>query len=586
MAENVLETRIQLRYGTYSQWMNSDVILKQGEAAICAFPYSNTIIPSDTRPEHTPPAIGIKIGDGYSYFYQLPWVQAIAADVYSWAKEPQPPERTYTAQDIVGLQSFVENLIQGDVNVTIAPRIYSITRGTGTNINKYYLQYKENNEESQWIVDTSSYIDVSEFAKIVNWIGAEIDDYIDLADRTESHIQYDLDRIKYTDSTSQGQFVTAVSQEKGKINVTKKNLSFSDIKETLPVTQGGTGLTNIPENSVLVGNGEETLRSIPLIDTLNNSESLVTSYGIKSYIDNKTAGLEGAMHFIGESTIAINNGDSVNPQIPGYNFSSAQLGDVILSGSKEFVWAGGYWSLLGDEGSYAIKGSIKDVDIAPDAEIAQSKIANLSNSFNEKVDKIDGKQLSSNDFTDEFKQKLQNIPENAQPNVIEHILLNGNEIPPTQVGELQKAVNLQVKEFDDISKEKLDNIQPNAQVNKIEKIIFDGVEITPNENKTVSFTSNPHTEHENVIEVIKVNGIEQTPNANKEINIIIDQEALNLNVVAGAQIPGLDNTKVEVEQLNKKLQLERIAVSGDIKDLKQTADTYIILDCGSSTEVI
>ena len=37
MAENVLPTRLLLRYATYSQWMNSNVILKKGEAAIAIF---------------------------------------------------------------------------------------------------------------------------------------------------------------------------------------------------------------------------------------------------------------------------------------------------------------------------------------------------------------------------------------------------------------------------------------------------------------------------------------------------------------------------------------------------------------------
>jgi len=49
--------------------MNSDVILKQGEAAICAFPNNRSIAGSNITPENTPPAIGIKIGDGSSYFY-------------------------------------------------------------------------------------------------------------------------------------------------------------------------------------------------------------------------------------------------------------------------------------------------------------------------------------------------------------------------------------------------------------------------------------------------------------------------------------------------------------------------------------
>ena len=70
MAGNVLETRIQLRYGTYDQWMNSSTILMLGEAAICSFPNDNTIDSlSNSSSSHTPPAIGIKIGDGRSYFY-------------------------------------------------------------------------------------------------------------------------------------------------------------------------------------------------------------------------------------------------------------------------------------------------------------------------------------------------------------------------------------------------------------------------------------------------------------------------------------------------------------------------------------
>ena len=86
MAEHTIETRILLRYDTLSNWLNSTVILKPGEAAIAAAPFSYTIEGTNDRPEHTPPAVGIKIGDGYHYFSELPWVQGIAGDVYNWAK--------------------------------------------------------------------------------------------------------------------------------------------------------------------------------------------------------------------------------------------------------------------------------------------------------------------------------------------------------------------------------------------------------------------------------------------------------------------------------------------------------------------
>ena len=88
--------------------MNSRVVLKLGEAAICAFPDDRAVDAlSNTTPQHTPPAVGIKIGDGHSYFYELPWVQGVAADVYNWAKASVKP--TYTASEISGLTTFIED---------------------------------------------------------------------------------------------------------------------------------------------------------------------------------------------------------------------------------------------------------------------------------------------------------------------------------------------------------------------------------------------------------------------------------------------------------------------------------------------
>ena len=589
MAENVLETRIQLRYGTYSQWMNSDVILMQGEAAICAFPRDRVIENlSNITPENTPPAIGIKIGDGQHYFHELPWVQAIAADVYNWAKSSYKP--TYTAQEIQGLQSYVENLVSGDVEVTIAPRIYQLVQGTGDNANKYYLRYKENNEESDWVLDTSTAIDLNNLVTVVNWLNSNnqlLTTEDNLTAYNVGQIQYFLSTLQYTDHEITNQFITSISENNGIITVTRAQPQFNNIGGVAQVEQGGTGRTELPDNQVLIGNGTGAINSIPIAESIANNNFLVPNYLVKTYVDQATSGLTGAMHFIGEASVVINNGSGANPRISGYDFSNAALGDVILYDSKEFVWTGTNWRLLGDEGSYAIKGSIRDADIDDNADIQQSKIAGLSQTFETKVDKEEGKTLTSNDFTDELKQKLEGIQDGATRNSIEHILLNGVEIRPTTVEQIPNAVNLQIQEFDDASQQKLAGIDAGAQVNTIEKIVYDGVDVTPDENRVVSIISNPHTEHENKIEQIFINGIEWMPNQDKQVRITIDQAALNLNVLEGAQVPTILGTgKEEVEQISKKLQLARIAVTGDVKDLKQTTDTYITLDCGSSTEVI
>ena len=585
MAENVLETKIQLRYGTYSQWMNSDVILMQGEAAICAFPQERVVDQlSNTTPINTPPAIGIKIGDGYRYFYQLPWVQAIAADVYNWAKQETKP--TYTALEISGLQSYIEDNFHISGDITIAPRIYQIVRGTGTNNSKYYLQYKENNEDSDWVIDTNHPIDLTTYNDIYNWIGqSTLDDYMTIGDFITYIANRRINTLNYTDSPNTHQFVTSVSQRNGIIDVARAQPSFSDISGTASVSQGGTGTSTFPIGEVLMGNGTDPITTIPIAQSIANNDYLVTNKLVKQYVDTATAGLTGAMHFVGEAAVAITPYSSVDPRINGYNFGGAQAGDVILYGQQEYVWDGGQWVLLGDEGSYAVKGSIKNADIAADAEIDQSKIAGLDTSFDSKVDKIEGKTLSSNDFTDELKQKLEDIGTNAETNVIEHIMVNGVEVPSVTINQIPKTVNLQIQEFNEAAQNKLANVEANAQVNKVEKVIYDGLEILPDASKVITITSDPHTEHENVIEGITVNGAFYTPDKNKNVNIIIDQAALNLNVLEGAQVPSPSGME-EVEQVKKKLQLARIAVSGDVKELKQTIDTYIILDCGDSTTVI
>jgi len=49
--------------------MTNNTVLMRGEAAICAFPLDYTIESlSNSEPEYTPPAIGIKIGDGTHTF--------------------------------------------------------------------------------------------------------------------------------------------------------------------------------------------------------------------------------------------------------------------------------------------------------------------------------------------------------------------------------------------------------------------------------------------------------------------------------------------------------------------------------------
>ena len=65
-------------------------------------------------------------------------------------------------------------------------------------------------------------------------------------------------------------------------------------------------------------------------------------------------GLSSAMKFLGTSATAITDGATTNPITIGSTSTTAESGNVVLYGSKEFVWNGSAWEELGNEGSYKV----------------------------------------------------------------------------------------------------------------------------------------------------------------------------------------------------------------------------------------
>ena len=117
----------------------------------------------------------------------------------------------------------------------------------------------------------------------------------------------------------------------------------------------GSGLTN---NAIILGSGSSGIQtsSKTITTSLGNDDTTVpTSKAVQTAITSATAGLSGAMHFIGTSSTAITDGGTENPTITGYSGTAKTAGNVLLYGSQEFVWTGSAWELLGDEGSYALK---------------------------------------------------------------------------------------------------------------------------------------------------------------------------------------------------------------------------------------
>lgn len=393
MATKTFNTRLQLKYDTYENWTTNDPVLLAGEAAIC-------VVPADSNTGLNEPAVLMKIGDGTSNFSQLSWISGLAANVASNLTGANP---TLPAASITGLEDFIAGEIQ-DTNTT-----YQLVRVSDTS---FKLQSRETSS-SPWVdvstinitytlaegsangtvafngedvpvhglgsaaytastaydaagaaagvqtaltgtaEDTASDLTLNGLKKYVDQevIGAVAD-----ATSEAQELINALDNAGQTCTT--GEVISSVSQTDGVIAVTKKSLAEADIP-ALSISK----ITNL---QTTLNGKQDTIVFNTAYNASTNKAATMTD------VQNAVSGLSGAMHYVGESTTDPSTGTAT---VEGHE--DWVSGDVVTYQSKEYVYDGENWRELGDESSYAVKGSIVDADIAANANIAQSKIANL-----------------------------------------------------------------------------------------------------------------------------------------------------------------------------------------------------------------
>lgn len=225
--------------------------------------------------------------------------------------------------------------------------------------------------------------------------------------------------LNNTDAAVAGEFVTEVKEADGIVAVKRAKLAASDIPS----------LTHdkISDWDTELAKKQDTLT---IADGYNAETNPVAT---KKTVTDAVAGLSGAMHFIGQST--------TDPTLPAgptiEGVTSYAAGDVVTFGTKEYVKdKAGTWVLLGDEGSYAVKGAISNADIANDAAIAQSKIAGLPDALSNRYTKEDAnakfvaKETGKSLVSDTLIAKLEGVAEGAQANVVEKVKVNGTALIP------------------------------------------------------------------------------------------------------------------------------------------------------------
>lgn len=127
-------------------------------------------------------------------------------------------------------------------------------------------------------------------------------------------------------------------------------------------------------------------------------------------------------------------------------YNGAAIGKSVTdaNGTYEFVYNGTQWELIGDldtntSPSAASATPNMDGTAAVGTSTKYAREDHIHPSDTTKVDKVDGKGLSTNDYTTAEKNKLNNIASGAQVNVIETIKVNNTALTPSN-----KAVNVTV----------------------------------------------------------------------------------------------------------------------------------------------
>lgn len=368
-----LNTRIQLKFDTYQNWLDNDIVLLKGEIGIAE-------IPADTGVVQSEPAYLIKIGDGTKKFSELDWVSGKAADVYAWAKAATKP--TYQASEIEGLEDFISGEVE-DTNTQ-----YQIVQNGNLG---FKLQKKDIGDPDFTDVNTITLVaptlapgsangTVAYNGEDVAVTGLKDAAYTTVADIIEqitgpaepeepatgedntiagakAYADEKVAALDFTDSAVEHQFITAVNETDGVVSVVRAQPAVADIN----------GL------DTALAAKQDTVVFNTAYDAASNKAATMTD------VTNAVAGLSGAMHFVGTSTTDPAGGTVTIGEEP----YSGKSGDVVLFGQKEYVFDGTNWKLLGDEGSYAVKGAITNADIAAGAAIDASKVAGLETAISD-----------------------------------------------------------------------------------------------------------------------------------------------------------------------------------------------------------
>lgn len=492
MANKTFNTRLKLKYDTYTNWHTKNPVLLAGELAIC-------VVPADSNQATNEPTVLMKCGDGTSTFNELGWISGLSADVYGWAKSKNKP--TYSANEITGLSDYISGEIQ-DTNTVFK------LESDAENGRKFYLYSKEIN--GKWGTTPVSTITIPE--KVYTLVTGTANGTVKF--NGEDVAVKGLGSAAYTDSTAydaNGAAKTAEDNAKayadGKIGTVADGTTV--VAMIADAKKAGTDAATAAQAAQSTADSKTTMEAVEAKGYATKTEAQgyandkdTAIAAAQSAADTAQEGVDGLKTRVStiegdylktaDKTALQTAIDTEKGRMDAF-LASAEVGDAAIDTLKELQ---DYITTHGDaaatlttkvgtlettvgkaaEGENPATGLVKSVAdnasaIAAEQTRAEGIEGNLQSAINtlngantvngsvaktvkdavdaaqatlqgnidKKVDKVSGKGLSTNDYTNDEKTKLKGIAVNAQVNVIETVKVNGVALTPTA-----KAVDVTV----------------------------------------------------------------------------------------------------------------------------------------------
>lgn len=546
MANTTFNARLKQKFDTWANWNGEDgqkVVLLKGELAIVQVPASNTAVNGDTaRPQYL-----VKVGDGETTFSELPWLSAKAADVYDWAKTATKP--TYTASEIQNLEAFISGQIE-DTNTT-----YQIAKVSDT---EYKLQSKEKGGGDWTDVDCEHIVikefDDSAIQEHLTTLDESVETAQTAAETAETNAQKgitDAAAAKKAADTAQTTANAAMPKAGGTFTgaVTLSGAPTTDLHAaTKKYVDDAKAEAVSTAASDATSKADQALEDAKADSKTKADQALIDA---KKYTDEKTAGMTGAMHFAGTVT-----------EIPPESGGPYNSGDVVIFGTKEYVYDGEDWHEMGDEGSHVLKTQkINGHALSGDVNLTATDVGAATKAdITTEIGKLDATAVGgAGKYISQISQTDGKITATATS--MPTALKNPNALT---VGEKtydgSKAVEITAEDLGAVT-----DISGKQDV-----LAFDGTyNAASNKVATVS-TVTGKIDALNKADAAVAKQVVSAVSESKGI-ITVTRRAL-----VADDIPTLAATKIT--------GLATVATSGKIDDLTQTS--YIILDGGSSSTVI